>query len=114
MAILDLDGASMLWPLHRRAPRPMVWDPPLEATDLLEPWIAVGHPRRAATRTDADDIERARRRKSLGSAGPGEMLMPYGRLGRDYRNGIGNSNASSDAKPPTDSSPHTQGDDEFQ
>src|SRR5579864_4095064 len=114
MAILDLDGASMHWPLHRRAPRPMVLDLRLEATDLLEPWIAVGHPRRAATRTDADDIERARQRKSLDGAGPGEMPTPYGRLGREYRNGIGNSNASSDAKPPTDSSPHTQGDDEFQ
>jgi hypothetical protein len=87
MAVLDLAGASMLWPLHRRAPRPMVWDLLLEATDLLEPWIAEGRPRRAATQTEADVIERARRRKSLGGAGPGEMLMPYGRLGRLYRNG---------------------------
>jgi hypothetical protein len=114
MAILDLASASMLCPLHRRAPRPMVWDLLLEATDLLEPWIAEGRPRRAATQTEADVIERARRRKGLGGAGPGEMLMPYGRLGRLYRNGIGKSNTSSDANPPTDSSPRTKGDDEFQ
>ena len=111
MAILDSAGASMLCPLHRRAPRPMVWDL-LEATDLLEPWIAEGRPRRAETQTEADVIERAGRRKSLCGAGPGEM--PYGRLGRLYRNGIRNSNASSDANPPTDSSPRTKGDDEFQ
>ena len=92
----------------------MVWGLPLEATDLLEPWIAEGRPRRAATQTEADVIERARRRKSLGGAGPSEMLMPYGRLGRLYCNGIGNSNASSDANPSTDSSPRTKGDDEFQ
>jgi hypothetical protein len=114
MATLALAGASKLWPLHRRAPHPMVWDLLLETTDLLEPWIAEGRLGGAATQTEADGIERARRRKSLDGAGPGEMLMPYGRLGRLHRKGIGDSNASSDAKPPTDSSPRTKGDDEFQ
>jgi len=114
MATLALAGASKLWPLHRRAPHRMVWDLLLETTDLLEPWIAERRPGGAATQTEADVIERARPRKSLGGAGPGEMLMPYGRLGRFHRKGIGDSNASSDAKPPTDSSPRTKGDDEFQ